>query len=71
MTLLAEERWVILSVQDDGCGFDLESVAQQTGSSSHHFGLVGMSERVKLLGGKLCIVSEPGEGTSIEVSLPY
>src|SRR5204863_1532778 len=30
MTLLAEERWVILSVQDDGCGFDLESVAQQT-----------------------------------------
>jgi two-component system NarL family sensor kinase len=71
LTLIAEEQWVSLSVQDDGCGFDLESVAQQAGRSSGHFGLAGMSERVKLLGGNLCIVSEPGEGTSIEVSIPY
>ena len=71
MTLIAEEQWVSLSVQDDGCGFDLESVAQPTGRSSEQFGLAGMSERVKLLRGNLRISSEPGQGTSIEVSLPY
>ena len=36
-----------------------------------HFGLTGMSERAKLLGGTLCISSEPGAGTCIDVSLPY
>jgi two-component system, NarL family, sensor kinase len=71
MTLIAEEQWVSLSVQDNGCGFDLASVAQQTGRYAAHFGLAGMSERAKLLGGHLCIESEPGEGTTIEVSLPY
>jgi two-component system, NarL family, sensor kinase len=71
MALIAEEQWVSLSIQDDGCGFDPESVTQQTNSSSGHFGLAGMNERVKLLGGSLCISSEPGTGTSIEVSIPY
>jgi two-component system NarL family sensor kinase len=71
MTLIAEEQWVSLMVQDDGCGFDPESVTQQTNSSSGHFGLAGMNERVRLLGGSLCILSELGAGTSIEVSIPY
>lgn len=71
LTLIAEEQWISLSIQDDGCGFDLESVVQQTNRSSGHFGLAGMNERVKLLGGNLCILSEPGVGTSIEVSIPY
>jgi signal transduction histidine kinase len=38
---------------------------------SGHFGLTGMNERIKLLGGSLYILSEPGAGTSIEVSIPY
>jgi len=71
MTLIAEEQWISLSVQDDGCGFDFESVAQQINRSSGHFGLAGMNERVKLLGGNLCILSEQGAGTRIEVSIPY
>jgi two-component system NarL family sensor kinase len=71
LTLIAEEQRISLSVQDDGCGFDPESVAQQTNSSSGHFGLAGINERIKLLGGSLCILSEPGAGTSIEVSIPY
>jgi two-component system NarL family sensor kinase len=71
MTLIAEEQWISLSVQDDGCGFDLESVTQQTNRSSQHFGLAGINERIKLLGGNLRISSEPGAGTSIEVSIPY
>jgi two-component system NarL family sensor kinase len=71
MTLIAQEQWISFSVQDDGCGFDLESVTQQINRGSEHFGLAGINERIKLLGGNLRILSEPGAGTSIEVSIPY
>jgi two-component system, NarL family, sensor kinase len=69
MTLTADEQYVELVVQDDGCGFDPDSVAQTSGSV--HFGLTGMAERVKLLGGSICIESTPGAGTCIDVSVPY
>ncbi len=69
--LVAEEQWVSLLVQDDGLGFDPAKVTQRAGSGSGHFGLAGMGERVKLLGGSICILSEPGAGTCIEVSIPY
>jgi len=71
MTLFAEEQWVSLMIQDDGCGFEAQSVLQSLGSGSGHFGLTGMAERVKLLGGSMYIQSEPGAGTSIRVSVPY
>lgn len=69
--LVAEEQWINLLITDDGRGFDPELVAQETRAGSGHFGLAGMSERVRLLGGSLCILSEPGAGTHIEVSVPY
>jgi signal transduction histidine kinase len=69
MTLTADEQYVELVVQDDGCGFDPDAVAQTSGSV--HFGLTGMAERVKLLGGSICIESTPGAGTCIDVSVPY
>ena len=55
-----------LAISDDGHGFDPEAVSQD----GSHFGLLGMSERVKLLGGQLCIQSTPGSGTSLVVSIP-
>ena len=66
--LIAEEATLQLIVQDDGIGFDPETVMQQR--QQRHFGLTGMSERVRLLGGTLSIQSTPGAGTSIEVTLP-
>ncbi|HXA27824.1 MAG TPA: histidine kinase [Candidatus Angelobacter sp.] len=54
-----------LGVQDDGCGFDPET-SPQLGS----FGLVGMSERARLAGGSLEIVTSPGQGTRVTVRLP-
>jgi two-component system NarL family sensor kinase len=66
--LIAEESSIQLVVQDDGIGFDPDMMMQQ--SIQKHFGLTGMSERVKLLGGSLCIESTPGTGTCIAVSLP-
>jgi two-component system NarL family sensor kinase len=51
-------------IEDDGDGFDPTRVAEG------RFGLVGMSERAKLLGGRLRIESEPGAGTRVEVETP-
>jgi signal transduction histidine kinase len=56
--------YVRLRVQDDGCGFD------RTTPHNGHFGLVGMQERVKQLGGHLAIQSRPQEGTEILVEVP-
>ena len=68
LTLAIEGHELTLLVQDDGCGFDPEKVTQF--AQEGHFGLAGMSERVKLLGGTLCISSEPGAGTCIVVNVP-
>jgi two-component system, NarL family, sensor kinase len=67
--LTANDHWVRLTIQDDGQGFAPELLSQVT--RHDHFGLKGMGERVKLLNGTLCIESEPGEGTIIDVSIPY
>jgi signal transduction histidine kinase len=58
---------VLLIVEDDGRGFD---VAARLGSSTGRLGLVGMRERVALLGGALEIESAPGAGTTVFVRVP-
>ncbi|GCE10618.1 GAF domain-containing sensor histidine kinase [Tengunoibacter tsumagoiensis] len=70
LRLHLEDQWLSLVVRDNGKGFDPDSVAQFTSTQTGHFGLAGINERVKLLGGNLCIRSEPGTGTCIEVSIP-
>jgi len=73
LTLSIEEDELCLYVQDDGCGFNPDEVTQFSSSgglNGGHFGLTGMSERVKLLGGTLCISSEPGAGTGIAACVP-
>ena len=63
---LADE--ILLIVKDDGCG--LPASAPVAGKKKT-YGLLGMQERVKLLGGSLEIASAPGKGTRIEASLPF
>ena len=58
-----EDRKIILLIEDNGCGFDPQSV-------SNGFGLTGIAERVELLGGKLEIQSNPDRGTIIQVTIP-
>ena len=65
VSLRADGGQLILSVADDGCGFDPAAVA-----AGEHFGLVGMRERVAALHGTLDIDSAAGEGTRITVHLP-
>ena len=58
-----------LRVHDDGRGFDPETSPLRV--RSDHFGLVGISERTRSLGGELRLHSRPGEGTEIDCRLPY
>jgi len=55
------------SVTDDGCGFDTEHAP---GSREGHFGLTGILERVRKLGGSFTLHSTPGQGTKATVTLP-
>ncbi|MFO8100989.1 MAG: PAS domain S-box protein [Dehalococcoidia bacterium] len=54
-----------LWVEDHGGGFDIASMGTETSS-----GIVGMGERVGLLGGNMEIDTSPGFGTTLEVTLP-
>ena len=58
-----------LSIKDDGRGFNLQEV-QQHSLNGESFGLLGMRERVLLVGGDLEIESIPMCGTEIRVRLP-
>ncbi len=60
---------VEISVEDDGMGFVMPETATDLASLGS-FGLLGIEERVQLLGGQLKIVSQPEHGTRLEVVLP-
>jgi PAS domain S-box-containing protein len=64
--LWTEANKLHLQVEDRGRGFDPDIVMKVAKSS----GLLGMSERIKLVGGRMTIDSTPGLGTTITVQLP-
>jgi len=57
-----------LQIQDDGCGFDPDTIL--SADHKQHWGLLGIEERVLLVGGKSQIDSRPGGGTTITVTIP-
>ncbi len=69
VTLDLQNDPVIVTVEDDGSGFDVESVlttARQRGSS----GLANLEKRIQMLGGKIQFQSGTGRGTKVRVELP-
>jgi signal transduction histidine kinase len=58
-----------LHIRDDGVGFDV-SAARRRAAHGQSVGLLGMQERIGLLGGHMRIESTPGHGTRIDVQLP-
>lgn len=58
-----------LSIHDDGVGFDV-AAARRRAIEGNSLGLLGMQERVSLVGGRLDVDSTPGCGTQVSVSLP-
>lgn len=65
VTLYGMEKELVLVVRDDGKGFD--TVAASKGGG---MGLETMSQRAKLCGGRLSVVSAVNEGTTVKVEIP-
>jgi signal transduction histidine kinase len=63
-----EGEAVSVDVEDDGKGFDVEGVARREGRRP--WGLMGIRERVEILGGTILIESSPGSGTHVEIRIP-
>lgn len=63
VTLARVDSLLMLTVEDNGRGFDTESRAMGDGLS-------GLRERVRPLGGRLILETSPGAGTSVTVALP-
>jgi signal transduction histidine kinase len=58
-----------LEVRDDGVGFDVETTLEQAAARGS-LGLLGMRERVQILGGDLEVESTRASGTWIRLSIP-
>jgi signal transduction histidine kinase len=64
LELFTDTDDVVLLVSDDGVGFDVLAV------DDNSLGILSMEERLRLVGGKLVISSRPGMGTKIEARVP-
>jgi signal transduction histidine kinase len=63
-----DDRQLRLRVRDDGKGIDPKVLSKD--GQPGHYGLRGMRERAKLMGGKLAVWSELDSGTELELSIP-
>jgi signal transduction histidine kinase len=61
-------RAIGLSIQDNGKSFQVQRVLHAKGNK--HLGLLGMRERVEMVGGSFSVESAPGKGTTICVQIP-
>ena len=66
--ILYGERWLRLRVRDDGKGIDPKLLSGD--GPAGHYGLHGMRERAKLVGGRLAVWSKLDSGTEVELSIP-
>jgi ligand-binding sensor domain-containing protein/signal transduction histidine kinase len=62
------KRSLRVRIRDDGKGIDPKVLDQ--GGLAGHWGMAGMRERAKRIGGRLVVWSEPGAGTEVELSIP-
>jgi PAS domain S-box-containing protein len=69
LTLKQDSACIILVIQDNGKGFDMDSLSSD--EESQGLGLRSMSEKTQIFGGSLHIETKPGEGTLVQASWPY
>ena len=65
VVLTLRKATVLLTIADDGAGFDQEAV-----KGRGRLGLIGMEERARLVNGNLYIAAQPGQGTRIVLEVP-
>jgi signal transduction histidine kinase len=68
ITCAARDGRAMLTIDDDGVGFDHGELGEQT--SGGHFGLRALSDLIADAGGRLEVRSAPGAGTKVEVEVP-
>ena len=67
--MLYDSHFVVLTVKDDGCGFD-SSLAYARAVVGESLGVLGMQERALLIGGQLEILSQHGLGCTVRLRCP-
>ncbi len=60
---------VRMAINDNGKSFDVDKIL--AASSNKRLGLVGMKERLEMVGGSLAIESKPGQGTTVCADIPF
>jgi len=69
MSITEISGMIRMEIGDNGKAFQVGSTL--SGSNPKRLGLIGMKERVEMVGGKLTIVSEPGKGTTVRAEIPF
>lgn len=69
ISLSSTDDTVAIDISDDGKGFDTQRL-ETSPADSRGLGILGMNERVGLLGGSVQITSKPGKGTSVRICVP-
>ncbi len=67
--LSVRRDWVQLEVIDDGTGFAVLDRLDRLALDGH-LGLAGLHQRVERAGGRLIVISAPGQGTAVRVEAP-
>lgn len=69
ITLEKKNNYALLTVKDDGVGFDIKKIMSER-KVKKGFGLFNIKERVKLLNGDFNVISKPKKGTRLKVRIP-
>ena len=59
-----------MKIKDNGKSFQVERTLHGKGNKQR-LGLLGMRERVEMVGGTFCVESAPGLGTTVRVEIPF
>lgn len=70
LQLIGYDDHVVVTIEDNGIGFDLASM-NEIKKAPFGMGLPGMRERIEFLSGKIDIDSSPGNGTSVVIEVPF
>jgi signal transduction histidine kinase len=69
MTIQKRPEAVLMRIRDDGKSFDVERMWRD--KKSQRLGMLGMRERVEMIGGTFTVESAPGHGTTILTQVPF
>ena len=68
LSIQSPDGGICMEITDNGCGFTVEG--KGSAKKNNRLGLLGMRERVEMIGGTFCVESSPGHGTTIRVEIP-